>query len=123
MPRQLHLQNIKDKNISQLELYESKKIAEFQSEELHADALCLATCTRASWDFHFTESQNNSGCKGPLEVLWPSFQLTAGSAMRSDQVVQGFIQSVLEKLQWLSAYAASVGSLVQSMLGFPHKQS
>lgn len=33
------------------------------------------------------------------ERLWPDFLLKAESAMRSDQVLQGFMQSGLEYLQ------------------------
>lgn len=44
-------------------------------------------------------SQDNYGQQGPQEVSSLTSCLKAGSALRSGQVVQGFIQLGLEKLQ------------------------
>lgn len=42
-------------------------------------------------------SQENSGSNGPQEVIKSNLLLRTGSALRSDQVTLGFIQSGLKK--------------------------
>lgn len=97
MHRQSRQWSIKDKNISHVELDTPQKNCRIS--KWRTACWCIK-----SDHVHFvvllTELQNNSGQKGPQEVSWPSLQLTAGSAVRSNEAVQGFIQLGLEKLQW-----------------------